>query len=65
MVHVCSCEGFRMPADAGRAANTEARGRRTKASKERKPGKVGHAVVPGALWGFEHAEEVRATTDAC
>jgi len=41
-----------MPADDGRAANTEARGRRTKASKERNRGKW-HAVVPGALWGFE------------
>jgi hypothetical protein len=34
------------------AANTEAGGRRPKASKERNRGKW-HAVVPGALWRFE------------
>jgi hypothetical protein len=36
----------------GGAGNTEAGGRRRKASKERNRGKW-HTVVPGALWRFE------------
>ena len=55
---VAYCEGFRMPADDGRAANTEARGRRTKASKERNRGKW-HAVVPGRYGDLSAAEEAR------
>jgi hypothetical protein len=41
-----------MPTDDGGAGNTEAGGRRPKASKERNRGKW-HAVAPGALWRFE------------
>ncbi len=48
-----------MPADDGRAANTEARGRRAKASKERNRGKW-HAVVPRGRYGdLSAAEEAR------
>ena len=47
-----------MPADDGRAANTEAGGRRPKASKERNRGRW-RAVVPGALWESSAAEAAR------